>query len=154
MDNIFEEKTFDYIFCNLVFHHLLGEDFKSSEKIRETVLTKIGKVLKDDGHVGIIEIFNDGFIVDSISCRILYNLTSMTNPVMVKIFRILGSYSAGVGVCMLSKKMWKRLIGKCNLKIVQEIDSPPAKLNIIKKIGLLNKRYSEHNLMVLEKDVK
>lgn len=151
MDNIFAEKTFDYIFCNMVFHHLLGDDFKSSERIRETVLAKIKKVLKDDGCVGIVDNYNDGLIVDSISCRIIYGLTSMSNPIIIRICRRFGSYSAGVGVCMLSRKMWRHIIEKCGMQIVDEIESTPDKLGILKKICLLNKRYSEYNLMVLKK---
>jgi ubiquinone/menaquinone biosynthesis C-methylase UbiE len=151
IDKLFGAKTFDYVFCNMIFHHLLGNSFKSSREIREKVLSSIYTVLKDDGHIGIIDNYNDGYIIDGISCRIIYGMTTVTNPVIVKLCKIMGSNSAGVGVCMMSRKMWNRLIESCNFKIVRENIAPPDKFRLLKKICLLNKRYSEFNLMVLEK---
>jgi hypothetical protein len=109
------------------------------------------KVLKDDGHIGIIDNFNDGLIIDSISCRIIYEMTTATNPIVVKICKKFGSLSAGVGVCMLSKKMWQKLIAMSNLKIDSEFITQPDKFSVLKKICLMNKRYSTFNLMVLSK---
>lgn len=151
INKIFSEKMFDYIFCNMIFHHLLGDSFKESSQIREKCLKNIVSVLKDDGKIGIIDNYNNGLLIDSISCRIIYALTNIRNPMIVRLCKRFGSNSAGVGVCMQSRKMWQKLIKKSGLEIIEEIDSIPDKLGLVKKLCLLNKSYSEFNLMVLDK---
>lgn len=151
ISEIFSNKMFDYVFCNMLFHHLLGESFKESSKIREKCLKNIVGVLKDDGKIGIIDNYNNGLFIDSISCRIIYAMTNIRNPMIVKICKRFGSNSAGVGVCMQSRRMWQNLIKKSGLRIVEEVESVPDKLGLIKKVCLINKSYSEFNLMIMSK---
>ncbi|MCM1173569.1 MAG: class I SAM-dependent methyltransferase [Blautia sp.] len=141
---------FDYIFCNMFFHHLLGDSFKQSAMFRENCISKMKKVLKPDGKIGIIDNLNDGFLWDQASCRILYFFTTTKNPLVVRICKRMGSNSAGVGVCMLSRKMWRKLVNGAGMRIIDSVDSEPDKLGILKKVCLCNKSYREFNLMILQ----
>jgi ubiquinone/menaquinone biosynthesis C-methylase UbiE len=151
IDKIFEKNMFDYVFCNMFFHHLLGKSFKMSKRMRESVLAQIYNVLKDDGHAGIIDNFNDGMFIDGISCRIIYLMTNTKNLFFVKLFNKFGSKSAGVGVCMMSRKMWHNLIDTCNFKIVREYTTNPSPLKWYYRLCLMNKRYCYYNMMELKK---
>lgn len=142
---------FDYIFCNMLFHHLLGDSFKQSAILRRVCLGKMKSVLKTDGKIGIIDNLNDGFMWDSVSCRILYFLTTTKKPMIVKICKKMGSNSAGVGVCMLSRKMWYQLVESMGMNIVAFADSEPDRMGFLRHLCLLNKAYREFNLMVLQK---
>lgn len=71
-----EHDSFDYIFCNMFVHHLIGNDYKNSFKIRKNVFEAIRNVLKKDGKLLITDNFNNGIILDSISCRIIFALTT------------------------------------------------------------------------------
>ncbi|MCM1047003.1 MAG: class I SAM-dependent methyltransferase [Clostridiales bacterium] len=142
--------TLDYIFCNMFFHHLLGDSFKQSEMFRKDLINKMKKVLKAGGKIGIIDNINDGLLWDQASCRILYFLTATKNPIVVKVCKRMGSNSAGVGVCMLSRKMWHELVNGAGMRIIDSTDSEPDKLKIFKKICLLNKSYRKFNLMILQ----
>lgn len=105
--------------------------------------------LYSNGMIGIIDNLNDGFLWDQASCRILYFLTTTQNPLAVKLCKKMGSNSAGVGVCMLSRKMWHRLVNSAGMEIVDSIDSEPDELGVLKRVCLVNKSYREFNLMVL-----
>lgn len=115
-------------------------------------MNKMKRVLKSDGKIAIIDNLNDGFLWDQASCRILYFLTTTKNPLVVKMCREMGSNSAGVGVCMLSRKMWHKLVSSAGMNIIVSVDSRPDKLGMLKRVCLLNKSYREFNLMVLQKN--
>lgn len=149
MDSIYRGGVFDYIFCNMFFHHLLGDSFRQSADLRKMCMDKMKNILKPDGTIGIIDNLNDGFLWDQASCRILYFLTTTKNPLVVKLCKKMGSNSAGVGVCMLSRKMWHRLVNSAGMEIVDSIDSEPDELGVLKRVCLVNKSYREFNLMVL-----
>lgn len=114
-------------------------------------MEKMKNILKPDGTIGIIDNLNDGFLWDQASCRILYFLTTTKNPLVVKLCKKMGSNSAGVGVCMLSRKMWHRLVNSAGMEIVDSIDSEPDELGVLKRVCLINKSYREFNLMVLQR---
>lgn len=114
-------------------------------------MNKISNVLKPDGKVGIIDNFNDGFLWDQASSRILYFLTTTKNPFIVKVCKKMDSKSAGVGVCMISRKMWHRLAESAGMCIVDSLVTEPSKMEIVKKICMLNKAYRQNNLMVMQK---
>lgn len=141
---------FDYIFCNMFFHHLLGDSFEKSADLRKICMDKMKKILKPDGKIGIIDNLNDGFLWDQVSCRILYFLTTTRNPLIVRLCKKMGSNSAGVGVCMLSRRMWHQLVEGAGMRIIDLVDSEPDRLGLLKKICLMNKSYREFNLMVLQ----
>lgn len=141
---------FDYIFCNMFFHHLIGDNFKHSAMLRKMCIDKMKKVLKPDGKIGIIDNINDGILWNQASCRILYFFTTTKNSLIVQVCKKLGSNSAGVGVCMLSRKMWHKLVEDAGMNIIKSIDSAPEQLGVFKRVCLLNKSYREFNLMILQ----
>lgn len=151
IDSIFTGIKFDYVLCNMFFHHLLGNSYKQSGEFRKLLMDKIKNTLKADGKVAIIDNWNDGFMWDEVSCRMIYFLTSIKNPNIIKICKKMESNAAGVGVCMLSKKMWYRLVESVGMNIIDTVESGPQKLGLLKKICLFNKSYRMYNLMILQR---
>lgn len=151
LSNIFEKESFDYIFCNMFVHHLIGNNYKASANIRKNVFESVEKILKKDGKLLVTDNFNDGFLLNSISCRIVYALTTCTNPVLRPLFFRLGAHSAGSGVCMMSEKMWENLLEDTGFRIIQKQLSKSDKWSWIKKIVLLNKYYRQRCFLVAVK---
>lgn len=150
---VFEKESFDYIFCNMFVHHLIGNSYKESENIRIKVLKAVRKVLKRDGKLLIADNLNDGFIFDSISCRMIYTLTTCANPVLQSCLKKMGVRSAGSGVCMMSEKMWGKLLENTGFKIVYKVLSEPDNnWSLIKRMVLLNKSYRQQCLLAAERD--
>ncbi|MCM1154938.1 MAG: class I SAM-dependent methyltransferase [Roseburia sp.] len=148
LDHIFEEKSFDYIFCNMFVHHIIGKNFRESGRIRKKVFSDLKKLLKPGGRVLITDNMNDGFLFDESSCRILFALTTCKNPVIMRVSSHFGSHSAGSGVCMMSQKMWKRLLVETGFRIEQIKLTKPDSWKLIRKTVLMNKEYRQAVLIV------
>lgn len=150
-DQVFEKESFDYIFCNMFVHHLIGRTFGESEKIRDQVFVALKKILKPEGRIMITDNVNNGFLFNEASSRILFALTSCQNPIIKKVLFRFGAHSAGSGVCMMSLKMWNRLFMSAKLEIVEQKLTRPDKWNIVKKIFLMSKEYCEGVLFIVRK---
>lgn len=152
VDCVLKESSYDYIFCNMFVHHLIGNNFEESGEIRKEVFNNLHKVLRSDGKLLIADNVNNGFLFDDMSCRILYAVTTCRNAVVKKMLFKLGAHSAGVGVCMLSQGMWKNLLTETGFKMIEmRTTQPPSTWNIAKKMLLMNREYMERVLFVAQK---
>lgn len=133
LSSCFEKESFDLVFCNMLFHHLLSDSYNSNEKLRFDCLKEILYVLKKDGTICFIDNFCDGLLLDSLPSRLIYTMTSQKNPLLVKLFSAFGSNSAGVGVCMLSEKIWRSMLNKAGYQIITIKKEPDSGLSRIKK---------------------
>lgn len=151
IDSILEKESFDYIFCNMFTHHLIGKNFQESATIRNKVFNNIHLLLKPDGKLVIVDNVNDGFLFDESSCRILFAVTTCRNIFIKKVLFMLGAHSAGTGVCMLSLKMWERLLKETGFEIEELRLNRPQPWNIVKKVLLMNRQYMERVLFLVRK---
>lgn len=151
VDSVLENESYDYIFCNMFVHHLVGKNFQESDKIRRKVFNNLYKVLKNNGKLLIADNVNNGFLFDESSSRILFTVTTCRNLHVKKILFSLGAHSAGVGVCMLSQRMWERLLKETGFVIEEMRLTEPRPWKIIKKILLMNREYRERVLFVTGK---
>lgn len=148
---VFEKESFDYVFCNMLFHHLVTSSYKESALIRENCLKEILHVLKADGKLCIVDNFCDGLFHDQLSSRLIFTMTTCKNPILARLFSKLGSNSAGVGVCMLSEKMWMAMLTNAGLNCLALIKEADDGLGLIKKAFLMNRSYRQFNTMICEK---
>lgn len=151
LSSVFEKESFDYIFCNMLFHHLVTASYQESALIREVCLKEILHVLKADGKLCIVDNFCDGYLHDQLSSRLIFHMTTCKNPLLVRLFFKLGSNSAGVGVCMLSEKMWMTMLTNAGLNCLSLIKEADDGLGLMKKVLLMNKSYRQFNTMICER---
>jgi SAM-dependent methyltransferase len=114
---IFSENTFDMVFANRVFHHIVQKNYKDTVSGVTGIVGLISKILKDDGVFCFTEHLYNGLLFDAAASRVIYTLTSCKIPLFVKIIKRIEAKSAGVGVCYLSKKMWTDIFDKCGFVV-------------------------------------
>ena len=147
MDKIFPENTFDLVFANRVFHHLVDRTYGRTLAGMEKTMVMIQKALKPDGMLCVMDHFYNGLLFDGAASRMIYTLTSVKNSIFAKIIKKLGAMTAGVGVCFQSEKMWLSRLEKCGFSIKNVERTKCDKLRFIKKIGLMCKNMSRNNLI-------
>jgi len=152
LDSIFDENTFDLIFVNRLFHHLVRENWKKTIEGISSIMGKIHKILKPDGQLCITDHFYDGLVFDEICSKVIYMISSSTFSPILKICKKFGSLSAGVGVCFLSYKMWVKLLNENNLQIDKlDLTNNEFITAIYKKILLLNSKNTLDNIIIAKK---
>ena len=155
LTEIFEKNTFDIIFANRVFHHLVKPTWKQSIDNISAIIGKINEILKDNGYFCITDYFYDGRFNHTFASRVIYTLTSCKNPILIAVFKKIEAKSAGVGVCFLSRKMWLHLFSKYNLNLYYSNEGHVLARKKIKllvyKIVLFIKNCQEDIVMILTK---
>jgi SAM-dependent methyltransferase len=152
---IFDSIKFDLVFCNRVFHHFVLDSWRKSYDCMRGIMRQIVSVLKHDGFICITDYYYNGLFFDTSSSRIIYFLTSLKIPLLIKLFRKFESKSAGVGVCFLSKQMWFSMFNDMGLDVeyIKETGRMLVRWNheIIYKLFLLLKFRSEDNIFIVKK---
>lgn len=143
---VFQEKSFDIIFANRVFHHLVDETWNKTLRGMENVLRTIHGLLREQGTLCILDHFYNGYFFDASTSWMIYHLTSIRNPVLSRFIKHLGAQSTGVGVCFLSEKMWIKLLKACGFT-TRIHRSKYFALKPIKRIALLNKNARLDNII-------
>lgn len=153
LKQIFEKETFDCIFANRIFHHLVSHSWAESVKNMHSLCEQIYDLLKQDGYFAVTDHYYEGIIWDDITSKLLFQYTSHNKRMIQKLFYRLGATSAGTGVCMLSEQMWKGMLESTGFLIENELASHGAWRNLVwyKAFGLLNRKYSLDNVMVCTK---
>ncbi|MDR2593118.1 MAG: class I SAM-dependent methyltransferase [Chitinispirillales bacterium] len=132
---IFPENTFDLIFANRVFHHLVtATGWKDTVRNITDIVKQVSKVLKGDGVFCVTEHCCDGILFDASASAVIYTLTSCKLPLLARIFRRIEAKSAGVGVCYLSKKMWMTIIDNCGFMVDKIYEGHKISWNFMKRI--------------------
>jgi len=154
LDTFFGENTFDLIFVNRLFHHLVRESWKKTIDGISSIMGKIYKILKNDGQLCITDHFYNGLVFDNICSKIIYMASSSTFKPIMKICKKIGSLSAGVGVCFLSYNMWLKLLSENNLQI-EKLDLTNKEIirAKYKKILLLNSKNTLDNIIIAKKKI-
>jgi SAM-dependent methyltransferase len=106
----FAAQSVDVVFVHRLLHHLVGDSYSESIRSIRNTLRQCGTILKPHGRVSIIENIWDGRFVDGLSNRLLYGATS--SLAFSPIARRLGSNTAGIGVCYLSDRLLRMLLGQ------------------------------------------
>jgi len=105
----FRPHSFDVIFVHRLLHHLVGDSYAETIRLIQEVLCQCAAILKPHGRLSVIENIWDGRFSDRLSGRLLYYATS--SRLLAPLTRRMGSNTAGTGVCYLSDRLLKRLLG-------------------------------------------
>jgi ubiquinone/menaquinone biosynthesis C-methylase UbiE len=150
---LFETDSFDLVFANRVFHHLVRRTWKSTVLGMSDVMRQIASILKKDGFFCIVEIFCTGYLFNNASSKIIYILTSCKLPLVVALCRKFKAESAGTGVCFLPKKTWLTLFSQAGFVVNSLQEDKQIKLSWYKRLFLLNKNISSRNAFILQINV-
>jgi hypothetical protein len=152
LDKLFEKETFDIVFAKYVFHHFIRKSWKSSIEGMKSIIKQINYILKENSYLCIVDSFYNGFLGDTSASKAIYTFTTCKIPILINIFKKLGSHSAGGGgVCFLSKKIWLDIISYGGF-LIDELEEPaPTKLKWYMHVGALLKTWNHRCVMVLKK---
>lgn len=138
IEKYFNQNTFDLIFVNYVFHHLIQKSHKCTVDGFKSMLESIRSLLKDDGKLCISECYYYMPIAKEASSELIYFASTFNLPFFVKILRKFGSKSAGVGVCFLSKDKWNALISQSGYSVLTAFEKPVRKMKLVLRMHFFN----------------
>jgi len=144
------KKKYDFIFINLVLHHIIDKDFKTTYNKQINFLTQSLKYLKPEGKIFIQENYYESFFGNDWTGKLIYFLTKL--KFIEKLTRKLGANTAGEGVRFRSHKSWEEIFRKCGMKNIIEITVPGVwNLSLLEKFFLLCcKRYQTLKILTLK----
>ncbi len=130
------EKKYDFIFMNLILHHMICDDLKNTKNKQINSLKKALSFLKPEGKIIIQENFYNGFFNSDCAGRLIFMITKL--KFIENLTRKLGANTAGEGVRFRSYKSWESIFKKCGLNTLFEIKNPnDGYMPILQKILLL-----------------
>lgn len=109
--------SFDVIQFNWVLHHFISDDYKSSRALQIEALREARMLLRPGGRIIILENFYDGYLLNNLPSRIIFELTA--NRLISPLIRHAGANTAGVGVCFNSLKVWQRMLRECEFNRIK-----------------------------------
>ncbi|ABC29203.1 hypothetical protein HCH_02388 [Hahella chejuensis KCTC 2396] len=112
------DERFDVIFFNFVLHHFVGDSWGSSVELQRKALEVSKSLLKENGVIVVYEIHYNGGVFDEITSKIIYGVSS--SRILAPVAKIMGSNTAGFGVCFHSEPFWIDLFCKQGLVCKKE----------------------------------
>ena len=114
----FQDNSVDVIFLNSILHHLIMDTYEKTRKTQEKLIEITYRKIRENGLVFVKECYYQNFILRDFSTPIVYFMTTSKLPFMTKLSSKLGSKSAGVGVCFLSPKAWRKVFSDTEFIVV------------------------------------
>jgi SAM-dependent methyltransferase len=134
MDELLKGSRFDMIFMNWFLHHLVSDSYsETSDNVKSVLQMSLG-LLKDRGRLSIFDNMYDGLLFDNLPGRIIFHLTSSRR--LAGLMRKLGANTAGVGICVRSKKNWCKIICESGFRLLQYSDGTQSSPSIPRRIFL------------------
>jgi hypothetical protein len=110
-------RTFDCITANWVFHHLVGNDYRTSWKNCLDTLIQCKELLKPNGMLLVAENMFDGYLRSNIPSHLIYAITATRWPWFVRLAKRFFN-TAGVGVCFQSRREWGHMFAQAGFDLV------------------------------------
>jgi len=126
--------TFDIIFINWLLHHLVSNSYRETTKNLEEILTMSRRFLCANGRISVLEIMYNGTVVDNLPGQIIFHLTSSKK--LANAMKKFGANTAGVGVCLRSKRDWLNIMSKSGLRLLSCFDDKEWKLSLSRRLFL------------------
>ncbi|MFC1636762.1 methyltransferase [Planctomycetota bacterium] len=134
MDELLAGSRFDIVFMNWLLHHLVSDSYGETTENVKSALQMSLDLLKDRGRLSVFENMYDGWLFDNLSGHIIFHLTSSRK--LAGLMRKLGANTAGVGICVRSKKNWCKMIDESGLRLLRYTDGDGCHPSIPRKIFL------------------
>jgi ubiquinone/menaquinone biosynthesis C-methylase UbiE len=128
------DRRFDVVFLNFVLHHLIGDGYAETRRNQTRGLEVARRMLTERGRVSIFENAFDGFLVDSAPSVLVYQLTA--SKLLAPIVSRLGANTAGVGVCYLSERQWRRTMEAAGLKVIDFSNDEGFEMSLARRVLL------------------
>ncbi|MCL1863989.1 MAG: class I SAM-dependent methyltransferase [Defluviitaleaceae bacterium] len=138
LNALFDKNSFDLVFANYVFHHLIQDSYRKTINGISFVMDSIKSILNDGGTVCVSEISYNIPKIENLSSFLIYRASIIKTPFLAMIFKKFGSKSAGVGVCFQPIKKWKYLLCKSGFRISQSHDISSRIVRIILREHVFN----------------
>ncbi len=117
MTDLLAGRTFDCITVNWVFHHLVGNSYRTCRENCLDTLLKCNELLKPNGLVLVAENMFDGYLRTNLPSHLIYAITSTTWPWFVRLGRRFFN-TAGVGVCFQSQRAWRHMFAQAEFDVI------------------------------------
>ena len=137
-ENLFEHGSFDIIFVNYVFHHLVQPTYGKTVEGIQFLLSSIQKLLKDEGVLFISECSYHIPVLNQFTGYLIYIASTIRVPVIAWLMRKLGSKSAGVGVCFLTYEKWLSLFQQTGYIVQSTTKNTPRTLLLVLRERFFN----------------
>lgn len=111
----FGPRSLDVIFVHRLLHHLVGDSYAESLASIQAVLRQCAILLKRHGRLSVIENIWNGRFTDGLAGRLLYCATS--SRLLAPVTGRLGANTAGTGICYLSDRALKRMLGEAGFRV-------------------------------------
>jgi len=115
-----QDNSVDLIFINLILHHIVLDTYKETRKAQIELLKLAYKKIKKNGLVLVNECYFQCPLLFEASTPVTFFMSSSKLSVVLNLSKILGSISAGVGVCFLPKKAWKETFARIGFILLDE----------------------------------
>jgi len=107
---------FDLVCIHWLLHHLVEDSYRQTRRKQMETLAAVNSILTDRGRISLFENMCNGWLVDNLPGRAIYQITSART--IAAISRKLGANTAGVGVCFLSSREWHSTLAMAGLEIL------------------------------------
>ena len=132
-DQLDVEGTFDFIFCQAVFHHIVGTSIKKSKNLFIDSLYYIKSHLNPhDGYFIVREVYYDGYIYNVLPRTLIFYLLKFQRKLRVTF--PFEWFKEDLLVCFYTRNELKNILNKCGFEIVS-IKEVPWKLPILFKLA-------------------
>ena len=110
-------RKFDYITGNWVFHHLIGNSYRTCWNNCLGTLMQCKELLKPNGMLIVAENMFDGYLGSNLPSHLIYAITSIRWPWFVRLAKRFFN-TAGVGVCFQSQRAWQHMFAQAGFDVV------------------------------------
>lgn len=134
----FKPRSFDIVFSNYVFHHLMDNSYHETIGGIKLALEKIKECLAPGGILCVSECFYHNLLAGDVSGFIIYRLSRLKSPFTVRLLNKLGSNSAGAGVCFLPERKWRKVFEQAGYRLER---TTAKQIRFIKKLAMKEMNY-------------
>ena len=115
INRLLKAHGFDMIFINWVLHHLVGDTYDDCTRRAVLLLQSLRSFITERGLIIIAENLYDGWFQSNTPSKLIFAITSISNPLMVAATRRIAN-TAGVGVCFRSERAWSNIFSQCGFE--------------------------------------
>lgn len=138
LGNHFKNSKFDLIFFHWVLHHFVENTYRGSISTISNALKSARQLFSQNGLISILENSYQSYFIDSLPSRMLTLGT-----------QLLGANTAGTGVCYLSEKLWRTMLGDAGLRVEKCEVTSPLKISRLKKLLYLTKEINVVHIVAM-----
>lgn len=127
-------ERFDLVCIHNVLHHVVDGNYRSSGARVAGIVRQVYDILAPGGRLSLFEMSYRGWPVESLSGRIIFELTS--NRVLGPLCRRFGANAGGVGVRFLAEAAWRDMLGRSGFDVLDTVRAEPFRFPLYLRVPL------------------